>query len=61
MNVNHDAHHVNPSAPLKSSDTTDDPRRYCEIVGSLIYAMTCTRPDLCWVVSRLSQHLAEPK
>lgn len=23
--------------------------------------MTCTRPDLSWVVSRLSQHLSEPK
>ena len=28
-----------------------DESKYMEIVGSLIYAMTCTRPDLCWIVS----------
>jgi hypothetical protein len=33
---------------------------YREIVGSLIYAMTCTRPDLCYIVTILSQHLANP-
>lgn len=38
-----------------------DSTGYREIVGSLIYIMTCTRPDLSWVVSKLSQHLAEPK
>lgn len=32
-----------------------------EIVGSLIYIMTSTRPDLSWVVSKLSQYLAKPK
>lgn len=32
------------------------------IVGSLIYAMTCTRPDISWIVSRLlSQFMSEPK
>ena len=35
-------------------------RRYREIVGSLIYAMVCTRPDLSWVVTKLSQHLENP-
>ena len=39
---------------------TKTPRRYREIVGSLIYAMTCTRPDICWVVTKLSQHLDNP-
>lgn len=39
---------------------TVNPRGYREIVGSLIYAMTCTRPDISWVVSRLSQTLAHP-
>ena len=34
--------------------------KYRELVGSLIYAMTCTRPDLCWIVTVLSQHLANP-
>lgn len=34
-----------------------DPKEYREIVGSLIYAMTCTRPDISWIVSKLSQTL----
>lgn len=34
---------------------------YREIVGCLIYIMTTTRPDLSWVVSKLSQYLAQPK
>lgn len=38
-----------------------DSTGYREIVGSLIYIMTCTRPDLGWVVSKLSQYLAAPK
>ena len=33
---------------------------YREMVGSLIYATTCTRPDLSWTVSKLSQHLSNP-
>jgi hypothetical protein len=41
-------------------DETSDCNNYREIVGSLIYAMTCTRPDLCYVVTTLSQHLAKP-
>ena len=52
---------LNPSAsnPSRSTDI-QTPRRYREIVGSLIYAMTCTRPDICWVVTKLSQHLDNP-
>lgn len=38
-----------------------DPKEYREIVGSLIYAMTCTRPDISWIMSKLSQTLANPK
>ena len=37
-----------------------DPRKYREAVGSLIYAMTCTRPDICWIVTKLSQYLSRP-
>ena len=37
-----------------------DPRMYREVVGSLIYAMTCTRPDICWIVTKLSQYLSKP-
>ena len=42
------------------NDVSDGLRRYHEIVGSLVYAMTCTRPDLSWIVTKLSQHLANP-
>ena len=43
------------------SDLQLDPRKYREIVGSLIYATTCTRPDLSWAVNRLARNLAEPR
>ena len=44
------------------SNTSDpvDSRKYWEIVGSLIYLMTCTRPDLSYAVGKLSQHLSKP-
>ena len=32
---------------FSSGEVSFDPRRYREAVGSLIYAMTCTRPDIC--------------
>ena len=32
-----------------------------EIVGSLIYVMTCTRPDLSFVVTKLSQFMSNPR
>ena len=50
---------VSTQQPL--SDQNLDPKKYREIVGSLIYATTCTRPDIAWVVSRLSQNLASPR
>ncbi|KAF2357272.1 Reverse transcriptase RNA-dependent DNA polymerase [Trinorchestia longiramus] len=45
-----------------SSDSKNlcDPKLFREIVGSLIYLMTCTRPDICNVVTLLSQHLTCP-
>ena len=42
------------------SEVGDDISMYREMVGSIIYAMTCTRPDLSWVVTKLSQHLNDP-
>ena len=41
-------------------NSEDDVRRYREIIGSLVYAMSCTRPDLAWIVTKLSQHLSNP-
>ena len=40
------------SHSVSDSSLSDNPRVYREIVGSLIYTMTCTRPDLSWVVSK---------
>lgn len=37
-----------------------DERAYREIVGSLIYIMTATRPDLCYIVTKLSQYMSKP-
>ena len=53
-----------PDAYEDSSDDeeviVEETRKYREIIGSLVYAMSCTRPDLAWVVTKLSQHLAKP-
>ena len=38
----------------------DDAGLYRAIVGSLIYVMTGTRPDLCYTVSKLSQAMSKP-
>ena len=50
----------NPSA--YETDCTDpvDIHDYRQMVGSLIYAMICTRPDLSYIVTKLSQHLSCP-
>ena len=47
---------------LRQSDSNDltNPKLYKEIVGSLIYIMTCTRPDICYAVSKLSQFMHNP-
>ena len=47
---------------IQNEDSTElaDPSLYREIVGSLIYVMTGTRPDLCYIVTNLSQHMAKP-
>ena len=37
-----------------------DEKTYRAIVGSLIYAMSATRPDLCFIVTYLSQYMSKP-
>jgi len=51
---------ANKASETNESDL-ENTNLYHEIVGSLIYLMTCTRPDLCYVVTYLSQHLSKPK
>ena len=47
---------------MKTSDKVNliDSKPYCEIIGSVIYIMVVTRPDICYTVTRLSQDLAKP-
>ena len=44
----------------ESSKPLQDVRLYREMVGSLIYVMTGTRPDICYVVNLLSQNMVAP-
>lgn len=44
----------------EESRELNDPKLYRAIVGSLIYVMTGTRPDLCYTVTRLLQNMAKP-
>ena len=43
------------------SDESDlvDPTMYRQLIGSLMYLVN-TRPDICFVVSTLSQYICEP-
>ncbi|GJV11722.1 zinc finger, CCHC-type containing protein [Tanacetum coccineum] len=34
--------------------------KYAKVIGSLMYAMTCTRPDIAYDVGRLSRHTSSP-
>ena len=43
----------------EGSHELNDPKLYRAIVGSLIYVLTGTRPDLCYIVTRLSQNMAK--
>ena len=51
---------ANPNAYENEGDEAVDQTLYRQMIGSLIYAMVCTRPDLSYAVTKLSQHLACP-
>ncbi|GJV82537.1 retrovirus-related pol polyprotein from transposon TNT 1-94 [Tanacetum coccineum] len=34
--------------------------KYSKVISSLMYAMTCTRPDIAYAVGRLSRHTSSP-
>ncbi|KAH9144356.1 hypothetical protein AeRB84_011705 [Aphanomyces euteiches] len=44
-----------------SSQPSTDQETYRSMVGSLMYLMTCTRPDISHAVQRLSRHLHDPR
>ena len=43
-----------------NSPLLDDSTIYREIIGSIMYLMTNTRPDICYIVSFLSQFMVNP-
>ena len=43
-----------------TSPTTTDIKEYQAMVGSLMYAMLCTRPDLAYAIQQLSQFSSNP-
>ena len=54
---------IEPGAVLVSNpepDATVDPTLYRSILGSIMYLMLCTRPDLAFAVGKLSKFSANP-
>ena len=33
---------------------------YSRVIGSLMYLMSCTRPDIAYTISKLSRHTSNP-
>ena len=46
--------------PNRESADSEDRKRYQRAVGSLMYLMLCTRPDIAYAVSQLSRFAANP-
>ena len=46
----------------KTSEEVDSMRKipYASAVGSLMYAMLCTRPDICYAVGIVSRYQSNP-
>ena len=54
---------IDPKAPLVKADESEpayEKQRYQQMIGSLIYLVTCTCPDLGFVVSFLSRFSSHP-
>ena len=54
MNPNQSMNHVTDSEPLNEQDL----KTFRQIVGALIYIMVATRPDISFIVTRLSQFMS---
>ncbi|KAL4018316.1 hypothetical protein IC575_021907 [Cucumis melo] len=54
--------HLSKEQCPKTPQEVEDMRRipYASAVGSLMYAMLCTRPDICYVVGIVSRYQSNP-
>jgi hypothetical protein len=50
--------HHNLNLPAPEEEATPEEKRYPELVGSLMWAMVCTRPDLAHALSVLTRFMA---
>ncbi len=53
----------NPKVKLQRNANGNDESKgfpYQQAIGSLMYAMLCTGPDLAYPISVLNQHMANP-
>ncbi|KAA0065456.1 gag/pol protein [Cucumis melo var. makuwa] len=48
-----------PKTPQEVEDMRKIP--YASVVGSLMYAMLCTRPDICFLVGMVSRYQSNPR
>ncbi|KAL0734174.1 hypothetical protein Bca4012_010384 [Brassica carinata] len=55
-----DGYKVPREGELEDSKPFHDPKLYRKLVGKLIY-LTITRPDICFAVNQVSQHMQVPK
>ena len=46
--------------PIQPDKECHDPTEYQQVVGSLMYAMVYTRPDIAFALGKLSQHMQKP-
>ncbi|WZZ78367.1 hypothetical protein YC2023_098939 [Brassica napus] len=55
-----DGYKVPREGEIEDSKPFHDPKLYRKLVGKLIY-LTITRPDICFAVNQVSQHMQLPK
>ncbi|CAN7087861.1 unnamed protein product [Brassica rapa subsp. narinosa] len=55
-----DGYKVPLEGEIEDSKPYQDPKLYRKLVGKLIY-LTITRPDICFAVNQVSQHMQVPK